>query len=75
MLAKAVKAKAARLSTADVGSAIDRAIHEARLHESDVRPAFAEDLAAIALLCGADDGQVDAILGSEASASGDDEAP
>ncbi|XBI39852.1 hypothetical protein VPH35_124539 [Triticum aestivum] len=56
MLAKAVKAKAARLSAADVGTAIDRAIHEARLDVSDGPPASAEDLTAIALLCGADDG-------------------
>ena len=75
MLARAVKAKAARLSASDVGTAIDRAIQEARLHQSDATPASDEDLAAITLLCGADDGQVDAILGSEASASGDDEAP
>ncbi|XBH71224.1 hypothetical protein VPH35_098709 [Triticum aestivum] len=75
MLARAVKAKAARLSASDVGTAIDRAIQEARLHQSDAPPASAEDLAAIALLCGTNDGQVDAILGSEASASGGDEAP
>ena len=70
MLAKAVKAKAARLSAADVGTATDRAIHEARLDVPDGPPASAEDLAAIALLCGADDGQVDAILEADDEVSG-----
>ncbi|XP_037482384.1 uncharacterized protein LOC119361128 [Triticum dicoccoides] len=50
MLAKAVKAKVARLSAVDVDTAIGRAIQEARLHETDAPPASAEDLAAIALL-------------------------
>ena len=75
MLAKAVKAKAARLSAADVGSAIDCAIHDTRLDLSDAPPASAEDLATIALLCGADDDHVDAILEAEGLASGADDAP
>ncbi|XBH61756.1 hypothetical protein VPH35_116147 [Triticum aestivum] len=75
MLAKAVKAKAARLSAADVDTAIGCAIQVARLHELDAPPASSEDLAAIALLCGADDEQLDAILGSKDAASGDDATP
>ena len=67
--------KGRSLSAAVVGTTIDRAIQDARLDVVDAPPAFAEDLAAIALLCGADAGQLDAILGSEASASGDDKAP
>ena len=75
MLAKAVKAKAARLTAVNVDTAIGRAIQEARLHEPEAPPASSEDLAAIALLRGADDEQLDAILGSEDAASGDDAAP
>ncbi|XBH65639.1 hypothetical protein VPH35_119206 [Triticum aestivum] len=75
MLARAVKAKAARLSASDVDTAIGRAIQDARLDAPDVPPALSEDLATIALLCGADDGHRDAILSSEEAASGDDTEP
>ena len=53
---------------------IDRAIQDARLDVVDAPPAFAKDLTAIALLGAADDSHVDAILGSQASASGEDDA-
>ncbi|XBI55755.1 hypothetical protein VPH35_037498 [Triticum aestivum] len=75
MLARVVKAKAARLSASDVDTAIGRAIQDARLDAPDGPPASAEDLATIALLYGADDGHLDAILSSEEAASGDDTEP
>lgn len=75
MTIKAIKDKAARLSAADVELAIDNAIAEAALDRDGTPPASAVDLAAIALLCGADDGQATAILDSEASASADNEQP
>ncbi|XBJ11912.1 hypothetical protein VPH35_016528 [Triticum aestivum] len=75
MLAKAVKAKAARFSATGVGTAIDRGIHEARLDAADGPPASAQDLAAIALLCGADDDHVDAILEADDSAFGAEDSP
>ena len=51
------------------------AIAAAGLDDEDAPPASADDLAAIALLCGADDGQAAAILKSDDSASGADAAP
>lgn len=73
--ALSVKAMATRLSAANVGTAIDIAIRDAHLDAANGPPASAEDLAIIALLYGADDGHIAAILGSEASASGEEDAP
>ncbi|EMS45620.1 hypothetical protein TRIUR3_20731 [Triticum urartu] len=74
MTLKAVKAKAAPLNGADDALALDEAIAATHLDDNGAPPASADDLAAIALLCGADDAQAKEILDS-ASDSGVDGAP
>lgn len=74
MTLKAVKAKATCLNDADDALALDEAIAAARLDDFNAPPASADELAAIALLCGTEDGQAEEILDS-ASASGDDASP
>ncbi|XBH96343.1 hypothetical protein VPH35_086746 [Triticum aestivum] len=74
MTLKAAKAKATRFSKDDVAKALDDAIVAAALDDCSAPLASAEDLAAITLLCGAEDDQAAEII-KAGNKEGDDHAP